>query len=90
MCRWLAYQGPTLALDALLIHPENALVRQALAARHGVTPVNGDGFGLAWWGDKPEPGLFRDTLLSRVGSGVSPMSGKAAAKACSGACCMSS
>ncbi len=62
MSRWLAYQGPTLALDALLIHPENALVRQALAARHGVTPVNGDGFGLAWWGDKSEPGLFRDTL----------------------------
>lgn len=62
MCRWLAYQGPTLALDALLIHPENALVRQALAARQGVTPVNGDGFGLAWWGDKAEPGLFRDTL----------------------------
>ncbi len=61
MCRWLAYQGPPLALETLLLRPENALVRQSMAARRSLTPVNGDGFGVAWWGAKPKPGVFRDT-----------------------------
>ena len=62
MCRWLAYQGPPLRMETLLFQPENALVRQSMQARHAVTPVNGDGFGVAWWGDREMPGLFRDTL----------------------------
>ena len=28
----------------------------------GHTPVNGDGFGLCWYGERDEPGLYRDTL----------------------------
>jgi len=62
MCRWLAYEGPPLRMETLLFQPENALVRQSLQARHAITPVNGDGFGLAWWGAREVPGRFRDTL----------------------------
>jgi len=62
MCRWLAYVGPPVEMAALVLRPRHSLVRQSLSSLHGVTPVNGDGFGLAWWGHKPEPGRYRDTL----------------------------
>lgn len=62
MCRWLAYSGPRLSLNMLLFEPENSLIRQSLAASSSVVPTNGDGFGLGWYDDHPEPGLFRDTL----------------------------
>ncbi|MEQ8248343.1 MAG: class II glutamine amidotransferase [Alphaproteobacteria bacterium] len=62
MCRWLAYSGPRLSLNMLLFEPENSLIRQSMAARRSVVPTNGDGFGLGWYDDYPEPGLFRDTL----------------------------
>ena len=26
------------------------------------TAVNADGFGLAWYGERPEPGLYRDVM----------------------------
>jgi predicted glutamine amidotransferase len=81
MCRWLAYSGPPLLLDALLIRPANALVRQALAARQGITPVNGDGFGVAWWGDRPEPGVFRDTLPAWNDSNLLSLAEQISAKA---------
>ena len=61
MCRWLAYMGPPLEIAALVLRPKQSLIRQSLSANLGVTPVNGDGFGLAWWNGKPEPGIFRDT-----------------------------
>jgi predicted glutamine amidotransferase len=62
MCRWLAYLGPPIEIANLVLRPKQSLVRQSLSANLGVTPVNGDGFGLAWWGDRAEPGVFRDTL----------------------------
>ncbi|NIJ59521.1 glutamine amidotransferase [Pseudochelatococcus lubricantis] len=47
-------------MDALVCAPNNSLVRQSLHACEGKTATNGDGFGLAWYGDREEPGLFRD------------------------------
>ena len=61
MCRWLAYMGPPLEIAALVLRPKQSLIRQSRSANLGVTPVNGDGFGLAWWDNNPEPGLFKDT-----------------------------
>jgi len=62
MCRWLAYSGPRLSLNMLLFEPENSLIRQSLSAANSVVPTNGDGFGLGWYDEYPEPGLFRDTV----------------------------
>lgn len=62
MCRWLAYSGPPIHPDTFLFEAENSLIRQSLSAQLAVTPINGDGFGLGWYGVKPEPGLFRDVL----------------------------
>lgn len=60
MCRLLAYSGDPTFMDALVCAPKNSLVRQSLHACEGKTATNGDGFGLAWYGDRDEPGLFRD------------------------------
>lgn len=62
MCRWLAYSGLPIAPAALLFKPKNSLIRQSLSAARAMTPTNGDGFGLGWYGDLPEPGVYRDMM----------------------------
>lgn len=62
MCRWLAYAGPELLIERLLFAPSNSLIQQSLSAQQSIVPTNGDGFGLGWYGDVTQPGLFRDTL----------------------------
>jgi glutamine amidotransferase len=64
MCRFLAYLGPPVTLESLLLAPEHSLLRQAWAPRfqqHGT--VNADGFGVGWYdrGRRPEPALYRST-----------------------------
>lgn len=62
MCRLLAYAGPPVFLDRLLIEPRASLVSQSLAAREAKTVVNGDGCGIGWYGERPEPGVYRAIL----------------------------
>jgi predicted glutamine amidotransferase len=60
MCRWLAYSGSPIRLDELLYKPQNSLIHQSVHSRLGVEPMNGDGFGVGWYGvDAPTPTLFR-------------------------------
>ena len=54
--------GGPIFLEELISAPDNALIRQSLRARQAVTVTNGDGFGVAWYDARPEPGLFRDIL----------------------------
>jgi len=62
VCRWLSYIGESIFMEELISKPNNALIRQSLRARQAVTMTNGDGFGVAWYDQRPEPGLFRDVL----------------------------
>ena len=62
MCRWLSYLGPETYLDRLLFEPKYSLVQQSLAARKSVCATQGDGFGLGWYGDHADPGLYREAL----------------------------
>ncbi|HEV2677955.1 MAG TPA: class II glutamine amidotransferase [Aliidongia sp.] len=62
MCRWLSYLGPEAYLDSLLFEPKYSLVQQSLAARKSVCATQGDGFGLGWYGDHADPGLYREAL----------------------------
>lgn len=61
MCRWLAYMGPAISLDTLVMKPEHSLVAQSLNAQRNIIAVNGDGFGVGWYGGNRYPGVFRDT-----------------------------
>ncbi len=60
MCRWLGYSGGAIRVERLLFEPEHSLIDQSLAARTGPSTTNGDGFGLGWYGDREEPGVYRD------------------------------
>ncbi|MEL0114189.1 MAG: class II glutamine amidotransferase [Rickettsiales bacterium] len=62
MCRWIAYAGPPIYPETLLLLPENSLIKQSLSARYSITPTNADGCGLGWYGEREEPGVFRDVL----------------------------
>ena len=60
MCRWVAYQGEPVFLEEFVSRPCKSLVAQSRQCREAKTEVNGDGFGLGWYGERPRPGIFRD------------------------------
>ena len=59
MCRWLAYSGEPVSLEDLLFVPANSLVMQSKHSKLGATTLNGDGFGIGWYGDSGTPGIYR-------------------------------
>lgn len=62
MCRWMAYAGDEIYLENLLFLQKNSLISQSLKATKSNFVTNGDGFGVAWYGDRESPGLFKDVL----------------------------
>ena len=62
MCRWAAYRGEPIYLEELVTSPAHSLIEQSHCATKAKTATNADGFGIAWYGDRPEPGRFRDVL----------------------------
>ncbi|MCX7888187.1 MAG: class II glutamine amidotransferase [Rhodobacteraceae bacterium] len=62
MCRWAAYTGRAIFLEDIVSRPGHSLIRQSHGAAECRTAVNADGFGLAWYGEREEPGLYRDIL----------------------------
>ena len=62
MCRWAAYLGEEVFLEDIVTAPCHSLIAQSHHALEAKTPTNGDGFGVAWYGTRPEPGLYRDIL----------------------------
>ena len=62
MCRFVAYLGPPMTLQALLYDPPHSLVRQSWAPRYQREgAVNADGFGVGWYDHavRPEPARWR-------------------------------
>lgn len=62
MCRWMAYQGAPVYLESLLFEQEHSLIHQSLSAKKSEVTVNADGFGLGWYDEREEPGLYHETL----------------------------
>jgi predicted glutamine amidotransferase len=60
MCRWIAYRGETTALEHYVTEPAHSLISQSIHALESTASVNGDGFGLGWYGTHREPGLYRE------------------------------
>lgn len=62
MCRFLAYLGPRVSLESLLLAPPWSLLRQTYEPRHQKRGrVNADGFGAGWYdlAVRAEPALYR-------------------------------
>lgn len=63
MCRFVLYMGDPITLDLLTTRPDHSIIRQSYRARLRDEPLNGDGFGIAWYVPEisTEPALFRST-----------------------------
>lgn len=61
MCRFTLYLGDPIRLSSLVIEPRRSLIRQSFASQEREEPLNGDGFGVAWYSPEldPAPALFR-------------------------------
>lgn len=62
MCRIAAYIGPKIPLENIITAPQHSLLFQSRDAQESKVNMNGDGFGIAWYGHQPEPGLYRECL----------------------------
>ena len=60
MCRFLAYRGRPILLEAMIASPSHSLIQQSLHAQESRTETNGDGFGIGWYGEHNHPGLYRE------------------------------
>lgn len=60
MCRLAAYLGEPLFLEELIAKPQHSLMRQSLRADESKVVTNGDGFGIGWYGERAEPGVYRE------------------------------
>jgi predicted glutamine amidotransferase len=60
MCRWLAYYGNPIPIEALILRRQHSLIDQSLHSREGATTTNGDGFGVGWYNELGGiPGLYK-------------------------------
>lgn len=61
MCRFVFYKGLPITLDLLTTRPDHSIIRQSYKSRLMNEPLNGDGFGLAWYVPdiSPRPAQFR-------------------------------
>ena len=64
MCRHLAYVGPSVTLEKLIVKPTHSLLQQSFAPRyqtHGT--INADGFGVGWYDrdKRVQPARYRTT-----------------------------
>lgn len=62
MCRWAAYLGEPVFLEDIVAAPRHSLIAQSHHALEAKTATNGDGFGIAWYSERQEPGRYRDIL----------------------------
>ena len=62
MCRWAAYIGEPIFLEDIVSRPGHSLIHQSQCATECKSATNADGFGIAWYGERAEPGLFCDIL----------------------------
>ncbi len=62
MCRLAAYIGPAIPLQNIVASPAHSLLHQSMAASEAVLPLNGDGFGICWYGADAVPGRYVETM----------------------------
>ncbi len=62
MCRLVAYLGDPVYLDTVVCTPRHSLLQQSLKAEEARTVTNGDGFGVGWYGERAEPGVYREVM----------------------------
>lgn len=78
VCRQLAYVGPPVTLESVLLAPQQCLAHQAYRPRFQTNgTVNADGFGCGWFDQKlrAEPAVYRNTRPIWADRSFSSMAG---------------
>jgi glutamine amidotransferase len=62
MCRFVLYMGTPIVLSSLITEPDHSIIRQSFGSLERDEPLNGDGFGMAWFVPDltDEPAVFKD------------------------------
>ncbi len=62
MCRFVLYLGPEITVSSLVTEPSHSLIRQSFMSQEREEPLNGDGFGVAWYahGLSDAAAVFKD------------------------------
>jgi len=60
MCRFTFYMGAPISLGSLITEPTHSLIKQSFDSKERSEPLNGDGFGVAWYANADdEAAVFR-------------------------------
>ena len=60
MCRFTFYLGAPIRLGSLITEPTHSLIKQSFDSKERSEPLNGDGFGVAWYANNhDEAAVFR-------------------------------
>ena len=62
MCRFALYLGEEITLSSLLTEPTHSILHQSYHSKEREEPLNGDGFGVAWYSE----GFDAPALLKEV------------------------
>jgi glutamine amidotransferase len=57
----MAYLGDPVLAEELVFRPVHSIIDQSLHANLTGVTTNGDGFGIGWYGDRPEPSIYKGT-----------------------------
>ena len=62
MCRFALYLGSPILVRSLITDPTHSIIHQSFHSRERREPLNGDGFGMAWFVPEltSEPAIFKD------------------------------
>jgi predicted glutamine amidotransferase len=62
MCRFVVYLGPEITVSSLVTEPSHSLIHQSFMSHEREEPLNGDGFGVAWYVHalSAAPAVFKD------------------------------
>jgi predicted glutamine amidotransferase len=80
MCRWLAYFGNPIRPADLLYSAPYSLVEQSRRDRLAGGHPNADGFGLGWFGERDEPGLYRSVTPAWADRNLRDLAGQIQAR----------
>jgi len=57
----MAYLGDPVLAEELVFRPAHSIIDQSLHANLTGVTTNGDGFGIGWYGDGPDPSIYKGT-----------------------------
>ena len=62
MCRFVFYRGAPIRLSSLITDPAHSIIHQSYHSLERDEPLNGDGFGVAWYApeESDKPAIFKD------------------------------